>query len=63
MAWGRAQTEKQAIANMRRQGGTVKTYVVHRVSKWTQVDGMGSLTFPAGIDPVKTFDSRKKVRV
>lgn len=62
MGWGRAQTEKQAIANMRKQGGTIRTYVVHRVSKWTQVDGMGSLTFPAGIDPVKTFDSRKKVR-
>jgi hypothetical protein len=51
--WGRAQTEKQAIANMRKQGGSVDRYVVHRVSKWTNVDGMGGLTFPSGIDPVE----------
>jgi hypothetical protein len=59
--WGRAQTEKQAIANMRRQGGGVKAYTVHRVSKWTMVDGMGSLTYPIGIEPVevKTIKPKK----
>lgn len=62
MGWGRAQTEKQAIANMRKQG-KVTGYVVHRVSKWTNVDGMGSLTFPTGIEPVEiTRVAAKKVR-
>ena len=63
MGWGRAQTEKQAVANMRRQGGTVKTYDVHRVSKWTMVDGMGALTWPTGIEPVeiKSVPAKKKV--
>jgi hypothetical protein len=37
---------------MRKQG-KVTAYVVHRVSKWTQVDGMGSLGYPMGIDPVE----------
>lgn len=62
MAWGRAQTEKQAVLNMKRQGGTITAYTVHRVSKWTQVDGMGSLTYPTGIDPVEvtSVDTRKK---
>lgn len=53
MGWGRSRTAKQAIANMKRQGGTVTKYVVHRVSKWTCVDGMGSLSYPSGIEPVE----------
>ncbi len=35
------------------QQGNVTSYVVHRVSKWTTVDGMGALSFPRGIDPVE----------
>lgn len=62
MGWGRAQTAEAAIANMRRQGGTVDGYVVHRVSKWTRVDDMGSLSYPEGIDPVevKRVEPKKK---
>ena len=63
MGWGRAQTEKQAIANMKRQGGAVTAYTVYRVNKWTMVDGMGSLTWPIGSpQPVemKSVDNRKK---
>jgi hypothetical protein len=62
MGWGRAQSEKQAIANMRRNGGKVTAYVVARVSKWTTVTGMGSLSYPAGIEPVETkmVDPKKK---
>jgi len=61
MGWGRAQTEKAAIASMRRQG-KVSAYCVHRVSKWTMVDGMGSLSWPKGIEPVevKRVDPPKK---
>jgi hypothetical protein len=53
MGWGRAQSVDAAIKNMKRQGGKVEGYVVHRVSKWTRVDGMGSLTYPKGIDPIE----------
>jgi hypothetical protein len=60
MGWGRAQTVEAAIANMRRQGGKVTDYVVYRVSKWTQVDGMGCLTYPEGIDPVEVKRISKK---
>jgi hypothetical protein len=64
MGWGRARTEAQAIVNMKRQGGTITSYVVHRVSKWTQVDGMGSLSYPMGIDPVEVrkVEPKKKVK-
>lgn len=62
MGWGRAQTEKQAVANMKRQGGTITAYTVHRVSKWTIVDGMGGLSYPSGIAPVEVKSvGRKKV--
>jgi len=51
--WGRARTEKQAIANMRRQGKATE-YVVYRVNQWTRVGGMGGLTWPMGRgEPVK----------
>lgn len=63
MGWGRAETMEAAIANMRRSGGgKVTAYTVHRVSKWTIVDDMGSLSYPTGIDPVevKRVDQRKK---
>jgi hypothetical protein len=50
MGWGRAKTPETAIRNMRKQG-KVTGYVVHGVSKWTNVDGMGSLTYPSGIEP------------
>ena len=53
MGWGRAQTEAAAIASMRRQGSKVTAYCVHRVSKWAMVDGMGSLSWPKGIEPVE----------
>ena len=52
MGWGRAQTVEAAVANMQRQG-KCSAYMVHRVSKWTQVDDMGSLTYPEGIAPVE----------
>lgn len=60
MGWGRAQSIDTAIANMRKQGGKVSDYVVHQVSKWTQVDGMGSLGYPIGIDPVEVKRIGKK---
>lgn len=60
MGWGRSQTIDGAVANVRRQGGKVTDYVVHRVSKWTQVDGMGSLSYPQGIDPVEVKRVGKK---
>lgn len=53
MGWGRGETMKKAIGQMRRQGGKVTSYVVHKVSKWTMVDGMGSLSYPIGISPVE----------
>jgi hypothetical protein len=64
MGWGRAQTEDGAIRNMRRQGGKITEYVVHRVSKWTQVGGMGDISYPSGIDPVevKRVAPSKKVK-
>jgi hypothetical protein len=52
MGWGRAQTIEGAVRNMQRQG-KCSAYIVHRVSKWTQVDGMGSLSYPIGIEPVE----------
>ena len=58
--WGRAESEKQAVANMRRQGGAVTSYIVDRVSKWTQVDDMGELTYPRGIEPVRVKTIKKK---
>jgi hypothetical protein len=60
MGWGRAQSIDAAIANMRRQGGKVSGYVVHQVSKWTQVDGMGGLSYPQGIEPIEVKRSAKK---
>lgn len=59
MGWGRAPTIDGAISNVRKQGGKVTDYVVHRVSKWTQVDGMGNLTYPAGIEPEEVKRSTK----
>lgn len=52
MGWGRAQTIEGAVRNMQQQG-KCSAYIVHRVSKWTQVDGMGSLSYPEGIAPVE----------
>jgi hypothetical protein len=60
MGWGRAQTVEAAVANMKRQGGKVTAYIVHRVSKWTQVDDMGSLSYPQGIDPVEVKNVKPK---
>ena len=62
LGWGRAQTEKAAIASMRKQGGNVTDYIVHRVSKWTMVDGMGNLSFPQGIAPVEVASVKSKLR-
>jgi hypothetical protein len=45
--WGRARTEKQAIANMRSQSKPTE-YIVYSVNKWTRVNGMGGLTHPMG---------------
>ena len=60
--WGRARTIEDAVRNMQRNGKATE-YVVHRVSKWTQVDGMGSLSYPIGIDPVEVKKvSKKKAR-
>ncbi len=62
MGWGRARSIDQAVANMKRQGGTITAYEVHRVSKWTQVTGMGSFSYPRGIEPelIKSVNSKKK---
>ena len=59
MNWGRARTIAAAVRNMESNGKATE-YVVHRVSKWTQVDGMGALTFPEGIAPVEVKKSKKK---
>lgn len=59
--WGRAQTIEGAVRNMRRNGKP-NEYFVHRVSKWTLVDGMGSLTYPTGIDPVEIKHVTSKKR-
>jgi hypothetical protein len=61
MGWGRSQTIEGAIRNMQRQG-KCSAYVVHRVSKWTQVDGMGGLSYPQGIDPVEVKRIEKKAK-
>lgn len=63
--WGRARTLDAAVQNMRRQGGKVTSYVVHKVNKYTQVNDMGSLTFPRGMgDPelVKTVKPKAKAK-
>ena len=52
MGWGRAQTIEGAVRNMQRQG-KCSAYVVHKVSKWTQVTDMGDLSCPIGIEPVE----------
>lgn len=62
--WGRAETEKNAIANMRRQSGRPTTeYIVYRVTEQTYVNGMGGLNRPAG-DPeavkIKHVKPKKK---
>lgn len=59
MSWGRAQTIKGAVANMQRNGRS-KSYVVHRVSKWTQVSDMGCLSYPEGLEPVEVAKVEKK---
>jgi len=57
--WGRAETEKAAIANMRRQGGTVTEYIVYAATKETYVNGMGGLNRP-GTDPEAVLIKRWK---
>jgi hypothetical protein len=44
--WGRSRTAKQAVANMKRQGGKPTAWVVYRVNQWTKVNDMGGLTWP-----------------
>jgi hypothetical protein len=44
--WGRAETEKAAIANMRRQGGKVTEYVVYAATEGSYVNDMGGLNYP-----------------
>jgi len=50
--WGRAQTEKAAIANMHRAGGSKKAdeYIVYACTEKTYVNDMGGLNRP-GADP------------
>ena len=51
--WGRAQTEKQAIANMKRAGGSSRKtteYIVYAATEETYVNDMGGLNRP-GTDP------------
>jgi hypothetical protein len=62
MGWGRDQSMEAAIANMKRQGGKITDYAVHRVSKWTQVDDMGGLSYPMGIEPVEVKHVKSKKR-
>ena len=58
--WGRARTEKQAIANMRRQGGKPTQYVVYRVNQWTRVNDMGGLSHPRGYgEPIEVKRTTK----
>lgn len=62
--WGRARTEKQAVANMHREGKAT-AYIVYRVNQWTKVTDMGGLTWPQGRgEPVevKTVEAPKKKR-
>ena len=44
---------------MQRQG-KCSAYVVHKVSKWTQVTDMGDLSYPIGIEPVEVKRVGKK---
>lgn len=60
MGWGRAKTIDGAVSIMRRQGGKVTGYVVHRVSKWTVVSEMGGLSYPSGIEPVEVRNVKAK---
>ena len=70
MSWGRAQTEKQAIANMHREARSWRTggkrtdeYVVWLASEATEVDGMGGIRWPAGDPkPVKIKHVKPKVK-
>lgn len=66
MAWGRAETKEKAVANMKRESSRGTAYVVHKVNKWTMVDGMGSLTWPVGspqpIEVAKVDTRKKKAR-
>lgn len=48
--WGRAETVKAAIANMRRQGGKVTEYAVYAATEGTYVNDMGGFNRPR-IDP------------
>jgi hypothetical protein len=51
--WGRAETEKQAIANMKRAGGSSRKtteYIVYAATEATYVNDMGGLNRP-GTDP------------
>ena len=57
-SWGRAKTEKQAIANMHREGrswltGNVKAdeYVVYHVGENAYVNDMGCVAWPTATDP------------
>lgn len=51
--WGRAETEKAAIANMKRAGGSSRKtteYIVYACTEKTYVNDMGGLNRP-GADP------------
>lgn len=51
--WGRAKTEKEAVANMRRAGGAshkTTEYIVYAATEKTYVNDMGGLNRP-GVDP------------
>jgi hypothetical protein len=60
--WGRATTADNAARNMRRNGKPTE-YVIYRCTKWTTVNDMGGLSYPAGIEPVevKKVSSKRKV--
>ena len=52
--WGKGDTEEQALANARKEGGAsgVKRHLVYSVHDETYVDGMGCLCYPTEYKPV-----------
>jgi hypothetical protein len=44
--WGRAETEKEAMANMHRNGGRATEWSLYRCTEGTYVNDMGGLNYP-----------------
>jgi len=60
--WGKAESEKAAVANMKRQSSRKTTeYIVYAATKDTYVNGMGGLTRP-NADPAAIKIKHIKVK-